>query len=264
MVDMLEQLTAYARQVIRRRHGPPAWARLRNLAAADFPCAVRAHAAYVWIALAVFAVPTLVLGGLVYVWPELMLAVFDPATAADFERTYSHAAVIGRTRTAETGWQMFGFYVCNNIAVAFQCIASGVFAGVGSLFFLAFNGALGGAVGGYLTERGLASAFYSFVVTHAAFELTALVLAGAAGLRLGHALVAPGRRSRALALVVAARESSVIVYGVITMLFIAAAIEAFWSSAASVAPAAKYCVAAVCWAAVLGYLTRQGRKRREL
>jgi uncharacterized membrane protein SpoIIM required for sporulation len=254
-----EQLLTDAHQVPGRRPAL-AWTRLKTLAAVDFPCAVRAHAVYVWIALAVFAVPTLVIGGLVYVWPELMLAVFDPATAADFERTYSHAAVIGRTRTAGSGWQMFGFYIWNNIAVAFQCIAGGVFAGVGSLFFLAFNGALGGAVGGYLTGRGLASAFYSFIATHAAFELTALVLAGAAGLRLGHALVAPGRRTRMLALVAAVRESSVIVWGVTMMLLIAAAIEAFWSSATWVAPSAKYGVAAICWAAVLGYLTRQGRR----
>jgi uncharacterized membrane protein SpoIIM required for sporulation len=230
------------------------------MATVDFPCAVRTHAPYVWIALAVFAVPTLVLGGLVYVRPELILAVVDPATAADFERMYSSAAdSIGRTRTAETDWQMFGYYIRNNIGVAFQCFASGLFAGIGSLFFLAFNGALGGAVGGYLTARGLAATFYSFVVTHAAFELTAIVLAGAAGLRVGHALLAPGRQTRALALVVAARESIVIVYGVTVMLLIAAAIEAFWSSAARIAPLVKYAVAAVCWAAVLGYLTFQGR-----
>jgi hypothetical protein len=44
------------------------------------------------------------------------------------------------------------------------------------------------------------------------------------------------------------------------MLLIAAAIEAFWSSATWIAPLVKYCVAAVCWAAVLGYLTLQGRR----
>jgi uncharacterized membrane protein SpoIIM required for sporulation len=259
LIERLEHLTADAHQVIYQRR-ELGWTRLKELAAVDFPCAARAHAPYVWIALAVFAVPTLVLGGLVYVRPELILAVVDPATAADFDRMYSSAAdSIGRTRTAETDWQMFGYYIRNNIGVAFQCFASGLFAGIGSLFFLAFNGALGGAVGGYLTARGLAATFYSFVVTHAAFELTAIVLAGAAGLRVGHALLAPGRQTRALALVVAARESIVIVYGVTVMLLIAAAIEAFWSSSARIAPLVKYAVAAVCWSAVLGYLTFQGR-----
>jgi len=79
------------------------------------------------------------------------------------------AAAIGRTRDAQNDWVMFGFYIANNIGVAFQCFASGLFAGVGSLFFLAFNGAYGGAIAGYLTEKGLGSTFYPFVVTHAAF-----------------------------------------------------------------------------------------------
>jgi uncharacterized membrane protein SpoIIM required for sporulation len=155
---------------------------------------------------------------------------------------------------------MFGHYIKHNIGLAFQCFASGLVAGIGSLFFLAFNGAFFGALAGYLTQRGLSETFYSFVVTHAAFELTAIVLAGAAGLRIGHSLLAPGRLTRRQALVVASRESVVIIYGVASMLLIAAAVEAFWSSAIWVPPMVKYAVAAVCWISVLAYLTLQGRR----
>ena len=62
---------------------------------------------------------------------------------------------IGRLRTVDTDWMMFGHYIRNNIGVAFQCFAGGLFAGLGSIFFLAFNGAFGGAIAGYLTGRGL-------------------------------------------------------------------------------------------------------------
>jgi uncharacterized membrane protein SpoIIM required for sporulation len=148
----------------------------------------------------------------------------------------------------------------NNIGVAFQCFASGLMLGIGSLFFLAFNGVLAGAVAGYLTERGLAETFYSFVVTHAAFELTAIVLSGAAGLRIGHSILAPGRHTRTQSLVSAARESIVIIYGAAGMLLIAAAIEAFWSSAKWIPPVMKYSMAGICWLAVLSYLTLQGRR----
>jgi uncharacterized membrane protein SpoIIM required for sporulation len=98
------------------------------------------------------------------------------------------------------------------------------------------------------------------VVTHAAFELTALVLTGAAGLRLGHSLIAPGRQTRVQSLTQAARESIVMVYGIFVMLLIAAAIEAFWSSARWMPLALKYSVAAVCWMGVLAYLAFQGRR----
>jgi uncharacterized membrane protein SpoIIM required for sporulation len=73
-------------------------------------------------------------------------------------------------------------------------------------------------------------------------------------------MLAPGRRTRTQALIDAARESIVIVYGVTAMLLIAAAIEAFWSSAHWIPHAVKYSVASLCWIAVIAYLTFQGRR----
>jgi uncharacterized membrane protein SpoIIM required for sporulation len=262
LVDRLERLSSEAHQAIyqQREFG---LRRLRALAASEFPRAVRAHARYVWLAVAVFVLPTLIVGLIVYSRPELILSVVDAETAADFERMYSGAEeAIGRARDANTDWAMFGYYIRHNIGLAFQCFASGLLAGIGSLFFLALNGVFFGALAGYLTERGLSATFYSFVVTHAAFELTAIVLAGAAGLRIGHSLLMPGRLARKQALVVAARESVVIIYGVAVMLLVAAAIEAFWSSAVWVPPVMKYSVAAGCWIAVIAYLTLQGRHAR--
>jgi uncharacterized membrane protein SpoIIM required for sporulation len=154
---------------------------------------------------------------------------------------------------------MFGFYIRNNIGISFQCFAGGLFAGLGTLFFLAYNGAAIGGVAGYLTERGLYVTFFPFVATHSAFELTAIVLSGAAGLRLGQAIIAPGRMGRRQALVAASRGAAVILYGVVAMLLIAATIEAFWSSAQWMPAYVKYAVAALSWAAMLGYLTLQGR-----
>jgi uncharacterized membrane protein SpoIIM required for sporulation len=182
------------------------------------------------------------------------------ASAAQYEQMYSQAGASVAGVPAAGNWIMFGSYISHNVGIAFQCFAGGFFFGIGSLFFLVYNGAVIGGIAGYLTERGLASTFYSFVVTHGAFELTAIVLSGAAGLRLGHALLAPGRRTRVQSLVLAARESAVIVYGLTVMLVAAAAIEAFWSAATWIPAAVKYGVAALCWGAVLGYLTFQGRR----
>jgi uncharacterized membrane protein SpoIIM required for sporulation len=262
LIDRLNHLTADAHQAI-YQHSEIGVARLRRLIAVEFPRAVRAHAAYVWLATFVFAGPLLVLGLLVYLNPELILSLVDVQTAAQFEDMYAERGEnIGRERDAQSDWVMFAFYIYNNIGIAFQCFASGLFAGVGSLFFLGFNGAYIGAIAGYLTERGLSSTFYSFVATHGAFELTAIVLSGAAGLRIGHALLAPGPRTRMQALTLASRESIVIVYGVTGLLVIAAAVEAFWSSATWIPHGVKYAAAACCWAAVIGYLWRQGRDAR--
>jgi uncharacterized membrane protein SpoIIM required for sporulation len=260
LVDRLERLTADGHQVIYRQHEFGV-ARMKTMLTIDFPRAVRAQARYVATAAALLMLPTLVVALVVYRHPELILSVVSAETAASFDRMYSPAAEsIGRVREATTDWIMLGFYIRNNIGVAFQCFAGGLFAGLGSVFFLAYNGAFSGAIAGYLTERGMGPTFYAFIATHSAFELTAIVLSGAAGLRIGHALLAPGRFTRRQALVGATRESAVILYGVVAMLLVAAGIEAFWSSAQWMAPAIKYGVAALCWVAVLAYLTLQGRR----
>jgi uncharacterized membrane protein SpoIIM required for sporulation len=259
LVDRLNQLTADAHQVIYQRR-EIGIARLRRLLAVEFPRSVRANAPYVWLATFMFAAPLVSLGLLVFSKPELILSLVDGQTAGQFEAMYSETGEnIGRKRDADSDWIMFGFYIYNNIGIAFQCFASGLFVGLGSLFFLAFNGAYIGAIAGYLTEAGLSRTFYSFVATHGAFELTAIVLSGAAGLRIGHALLAPGPRTRRQALINATRESIVIVYGVTGLLVIAAAVEAFWSSATWIPHGVKYAAAVCCWIAVIGYLWRQGR-----
>ena len=257
----LEALTERAHQLIYRRTDYGA-ARFARLFLIDFPQAVRAHWGYVLVAGLVFGLPLVLLGLATYIDPGFILSMHDAQAVRGYEQMYGPGAdAIGRERAAETDWMMFGFYIKNNISIAFKCFAGGIFLGIGSLFFLAYNGIVAGSLAGYLTARGHGETFYSFVITHGAFELTAIVLSGAAGLRLGHALLAPGRRTRRAALELAARESAVLVYGVIAMLLIAAGLEAFWSSARWVTPMVKFGVGSACWALVIAYLVGQGRPR---
>jgi uncharacterized membrane protein SpoIIM required for sporulation len=125
------------------------------------------------------------------------------------------------------------------------------------LFFLAFNGFFMGTVAGYIAALGYGSTFFPFIATHSAFELTAIVLCGAAGLRIGRAMLLPGRLPRLLSLQIAARETSSIVFGAAVMLFLAAAVEAFWSSAAWISPSAKYAGAGACWTLVVLFFLRR-------
>jgi uncharacterized membrane protein SpoIIM required for sporulation len=260
LIDRLEALTQRAHQAIYRRQSY-GLAALRRLVLVDIPQAVRDHRRYMLVAALVFALPTVVMGLLCHQDPGFILSLLDANEVRRFDDMYAGDSdlPIGERRGAGTDWQMFGYYIMNNISVGFQCFASGLFLGVGSLFYLAFNGVLGGAVAGYLTARGHAETFYSFVVTHAAFELTAIVIAGAAGLRIGYALLAPGRLTRLQALRQAAAAAVLLLYGVVGLLVIAAAVEAFWSSARWVAPEVKYGVGAACWALVIAYLGWQGR-----
>jgi len=132
---------------------------------------------------------------------------------------------------------------------------------LGSAFFLFFNGLMIGAVAGHLTHIGYGQTFWPFVVGHGAFELSAIALAGAAGLQLGWALIAPGRLPRSEALRLAARKSVLLICGVMLFLLIAAFIEAYWSSTIGVAPMTKYLVGAALWLLVATYLLFAGRTR---
>lgn len=262
LTQRLETLTQRGHRLIYRQHDYGV-ARLKQLVLVDFPQSVRGHRWYLLAATLLFVVPMLAIGWATYRDPGFVLHLMDADQVQNFDSMYGDSSrSIGHQRHASTDWQMFGYYIQHNIGIGFQCFASGLFWGLGSVFYLVFNGQSIGAVAGYLTARGYSETFYSFVVTHSAFELTAIVLSGAAGLRLGHALLSPGRRTRLESLKHAAKDAITVVYGVMGMLLIAAAVEAFWSSARWVAPGVKYGVGATCWALVIAYLGWQGRPVR--
>ena len=182
----------------------------------------------------------------------------------EFEDMYNPAnRIIGKARDAETNWYMFGFYIANNIGVSFQTFASGLLYGVGTIFFLIYNGLLFGAVAGHLTNIGYAETFFTFVVGHGSFELTAIVIAGAAGLKLGLSLLSPGNLTRLESLRRTAHVAIQLVYGVIFMLVIAAFVEAFWSSNNALLGWQKYFVGGICWAFVILYFFIAGRARND-
>lgn len=228
----------------------------------EFPLAIRRNARFVLLALALFTLPLLVMGVGCYSNSELIYSVAPAEQVQSFESMYDpDAEKIGRERDSETDLAMFGFYIKNNIGVSFRTFAGGILFGVGSIFFLVFNGLSIGSVAGHLTQMGYTSTFYPFVVGHGAFELTAIVFSGAAGMKLGYALIAPGRLSRLDALRVAGREAVIIVYGSTLMLIIAAFLEAFWSSSAALPVAVKYSVGGCLWALVAIYFLFAGRAR---
>jgi uncharacterized membrane protein SpoIIM required for sporulation len=259
VIERLSIVTARAHQIVYRR-SEFGLARVVRVLTLTFPETVRANRYYVLTAAALLILPAVAIGVATYLRPDLILSVVDSRTAAEFEQMYGPAAkAIGHVRDSGDDWSMFGFYIMNNIGIAFQCYVTGVLFGLGSVFFLFWNGVYMGAIAGYVTARGLGTTFFSFIVTHSAFEITAIALCGAAGLRVGRGILFPGRMTRMVSVQIAARDTSSIVFGSAVMLIIAAAFEAFWSSATWVAPSAKYACAAACWLLVVLFFIRRPR-----
>jgi len=81
------------------------------------------------------------------------------------------------------------FYIQHNISIAFFSFAGGVFAGLGTIYFLVYNGITLGAISGFITGLGYGRNFISFVTAHSVMEFSGLVAAGAAGLLLGYSII---------------------------------------------------------------------------
>ncbi|MBL8978090.1 MAG: stage II sporulation protein M [Gemmatimonadetes bacterium] len=156
--------------------------------------------------------------------PPVMLERAEAGVAREREgRGYYEAEAEARPFMASS-------IMTNNIGVAFYCFAGGIFAGVGSLFLLAFNGLAMGTISGHFANLGLLDYLWTFVIGHGVLELFAIWVAGAAGFLLGRALIAPGDLTRADALVVAGRLALRMIGGAILFLVIAGLIEGFVSA----------------------------------
>lgn len=258
------QLVEHLQQLMQRGHTllyrTPAfrWRSVLEFLLADFPQLVRSQATVMWVSLALFAVPLVGSFVLVQLYPDLVHLLMDNARLAQVERMYDPAAP-NLGRDSGTDWMMFGYYIMNNISIGLRTFASGLLAGLGTVLVLLFNGITIGAVAGHLQHVGHGDPFWRFVVGHGAFELTAIVIAGGAGLQLGLRLIAPGRQRRLDALMDAGRIGARLCLGIAAMLLVAAFIEAFWSSIASVPGWGKYSVAGVLWTLVGLWLWRGGR-----
>jgi uncharacterized membrane protein SpoIIM required for sporulation len=191
-----------------------------------------------------------------------MLSMLRPQEVAELERMYDPTSDRHKLgRESGTDWYMFGVYIMNNISIGLRTFASGLLAGIGTILVLILNGIGIGAAFGHLQQIGSGDPLWRFVAGHAPFELTAIVLAGGAGLRLGFNLIAPGRRTRIDALVAGGLKGARLCLGIAFMLLVAAFIEAFWSSTQSIPASVKYTVSGVLWTLVLLWLWRGGRNQ---
>lgn len=229
-----------------------------------FPTRLHQYAHLFWLCFGLFYVPLIIMGVACYLNDELIYSVMSDVQVAQMEAMYDPTnRHIGREseRASDTDLMMFGHYVQNNIGIGFKMYGLGIFAGIGTVFLTLYNGVVIGAVAGHLTGVGFGGTFWQFVAGHGSFELTGIVIASMAGVRLGLGLIAPAPYGRVDALKVAGRESIELLCGASFMIFIAAFIEAFWSSSSLIPNLVKYIVALGLWSLVAVYLIVCGRRR---
>jgi len=226
-------LTGYLNSLASRAHNAlygtrplriPAFLRLL---AADFPRALRRNWRFMLLSTLLFYLPWAIGMFGAMASPEFAVEVLPRAALQQMVDNYSGGFSDGRASGLDA--QMAGFYVYNNVGIAFRCFATGILFGAGSMFFLVYNGLVIGTVTGYVMAAGHGANILTFMCGHGPFELTAIVISGAAGMQMGYALVKTDGRTRAGSLRYHAPDIARQIVGAAVMLVIAAAIEAFWS-----------------------------------
>ena len=117
----------------------------------------------------------------------------------------------------------------NNISVCFMTFASGIVFGLGTLWYMFFNGFNIGLIATVCAQHGMALSLWSFVAAHGALELPSIFISGGAGLRLATGLLFPGFLRRRDALALAGGESIRLLAGTVPLLVIAGILEGFLS-----------------------------------
>jgi uncharacterized membrane protein SpoIIM required for sporulation len=218
-----------------------------------FPAAVWHARAFVAVATALFLVPA----AIVAVWIAVSPAALE-ATGPEALREAYVAEDFAEYYTANPSALFASQVTTNNIQVGILAFAGGIFGCLLTAWILVLNGANVGMAAGLFAAAGQQPLFWGLILPHGFLELTAVFVAGGAGLRLGWTLIDPGDRPRGQALVEEGRRAVVIVIGLVGVFTVAGLIEGFVTGAPW-PPWVRVGIGAVALAAFLAYVAVRGR-----
>lgn len=188
----------------------------------EFPGTVWRARGAILVSFLLFMVPAVVLA----VWLANSPAALDVAAPPALREAYVERD-FAEYYTSQPSAQFASYVTTNNIRVSILAFAGGVLACVPTVLVMVTNGANGGAAAGLFAAAGELPRFWGLILPHGLLELTAVFIAGGAGLRLGWALIDPGDVPRSTALAAEGRRSVVIVVGLVAAFVLAGVIEGF-------------------------------------
>jgi uncharacterized membrane protein SpoIIM required for sporulation len=252
-VVQLTTLVGRARSAVTGTH-VPSWQAVARFAARDFPAAVY-RARWWWLGATAASLAVAVATG----WwiarsPGVQDALLPPAAAKALVQQQFQGYY-----TASPAGSFAAEVWTNNAWVAAQALIFGILLGIPTLYVLLVNAVNVGVDAGYLLAHGKGTLFFSLILPHGMLELSAVFLAAAAGLRLGWTVIDPGGRRRGQALAQEGRAMVTITIGLVAVLAVSGAIEAFVTPS-SLPTWARITIGAVAVSGFVGYVLVLGRR----
>lgn len=260
-----DELTQYLNQLVSRAHNltykqqATSWQQMTYFFGTYFILLIQKRLTFMAIAALLF-----VIGGifgyaavmidplnLYYVLPAGMAEQIDPARLGEGHDAINSPVVSTMIMT-------------NNMRVAILAFVSGVTFGLVPIYLLLFNGLLIGALAAVYQQAGSSYAFWAYILPHGVIELTAIFIAGGAGLYMGYRMLVPGRYARKHQFLEAVKESAQLLLATLPLFFIAGVIEGFITPSTTLSLETKYGVAIVTLLLlVIWYLFGQRRRRTQ-
>ena len=218
LISRLSTLVSRARARIAGAH-EPAWSDVKRFALVSAPAALYRIRYWTHVVTAVCVAIGVIAGVTAVNDPDVLAILGTPSQRASYveEQFASYY---------DPGIGFAGRVWTNNAWIAAQCVAFGI-SGVWPAFVLFNNAVQVGATGGLMAEAGRLDIFFSLILPHGLLELTAVFVAGAAGLRLFWTVVSPGRRPRGLALAQEGRALFTVAVSLVVVLGVSGLIEGF-------------------------------------
>lgn len=252
LISHLTRLTAAAGAVVYGSQ-PRTWRGFARFVTDTFPAAVWHVRHFVVVATALLCVPAAAVALWLSDSPRALELSAPAAERAayveeDFEAYYS----------SDPAAQFASAVTTNNIRVALFAFAGGVLLCIPTVLVLVQNGLhLGFPIAAFAAASELPR-FWGLILPHGLLELTAVFVAGGAGLRLGWTLIDPGDRPRGEALTDEGRRAIAIVIGLIAAFVVAGLIEGFVTGS-GLATVVRVGIGAVVEAAFITYVVIRGR-----
>ena len=258
LVDYLNSLVIRAHGRIYRAGALEGGHRVRDFFVRDFPRTFRRTWRYTAIAFAAFIIFAAI--GFLGTWQDVEFSEVLGIDAG-WREMNTDAGVRWWEQLNEANQIGGAFIMTNNIWVMFNAFAYGALFGVGTLYAMAFNGALIGAVLALTYRAGYGNELLTFMAGHGVIELSCIFFAGGAGLLIGSAMLMPGDLSRLDALRLRGSQAIQLIVGCVPLLVLAGIIEGFISPA-PISPLYKIGVATMTGVALYTYLLLAGREAR--